>query len=218
MEIVEEIPTDEFADKEDLLLDELGLLDNKQDEEETTNYISSYKMKKKSKVIGEETVRKYIFSNSINILNRDYNIDVIKSIIEEKVINFIETDSSISEDQLRLAQQLLNDNKIYDIIKILNIGNKILTNDLFSKIYNEYILSVDEKIDFDNSMSQYQLNEKKEIDKIKGETKVIEKGLYSCKKCGSFDVKISLSQIRRADEPETMFVDCNICKSRQKHG
>lgn len=212
IDLEEDIP--EFNDKETALLNELGL-DDDQNEDKNDNiveYISSHKIKKKGKVIGNETVRRYTFSNSLSIIKRDYNN--IYSIIEEKVINIIENDSSISEEQTKQAQELLDNDKLSDIIKMLNITDKIFTDELFCKIYNDFL---DEKTSYNKLLEEYKLKEENEINKLRGKPKEIEKGLYFCKKCGSYDVKISLSQTRRADEPETMFVDCNICKARCRY-
>ncbi len=225
----------EIKDKDEELAEELGLLENDQEENidvESAHCFSIFKTKRKGKPIGHETIRTYNFCNSslgvVSVIKKDYNKPFIIAEIEKRIIAIIEQ-IEFDEKEAKIVQELIDNDKIIDILNTdigeINILSRMFTDDLFTKLYSNYInyISKEEKdiTSFKLQLEEFKLKELKEIRKITGEiapSKPLEKGLYNCKKCQSYDVKLESKQIRSSDEPETLFVDCKQCGHRQRYG
>jgi len=220
----------EVKDKDEELAEELGLLEddgeNYANIESTGasngNSFSSFKIKRRGKAIGHETVRTYLFSTSnstIKTIKKDYNKPFIIDVLEKRIAPLIE-ETEFPEDEATAVQELIDSDKLINISEVTDKINtsKIFTDDLFTTLYSQYInyLFKEEK---DVTFDVFKLKEQKEINKIIGdEFKSLEKGLYNCKKCGSYNVKMESKQTRSSDEPETLFIDCKQCGHRQRFG
>ncbi len=187
---------DEFFTK-----DKIIVCKNKKEYAVTYRGISLYN------IIEKETLNELNSSNESNLENTNYIINDIKKFLKEKrvTIKNIENVITIIEEKIKTK---INLNKIY------NKEELYLNAFLYIKglRYSEYknIVSIMENFVFDfeeTTWDEYREKIKQEVLKIKNPIDIKE-GMFKCRKCNYVKTKSYAVQLRRADEPPTVFIHC----------
>ena len=146
----------------------------------------------------EKTKYKHFLINKTN--------DIITKQILDGVHNF--SNEYVNINNIQFMYDNIYMDKLYDIIKLFS--NEQISKHLLFLIESNQVLP--EKIAF---MKDHELNPDKyeKIIQNQKEQNKPKKGSteFKCKKCGNNNTEVVLKQIRRGDEPPTIFITCLEC-------